>query len=239
MTECDMFINNEFSNPTQTPPNMSIVSTTEENTLSYISLLSFFLEYFLGHPWIFINLTVWGMSFFVDLPSFCICQMSALLWSRLHVFSKNVTEMMLCSYGIYWWGICDLICPITDAVPFAPMIKAVSARLRYNNIHFFFPLMLTNEHFVGRYSANILFLIEVQVINLLVYVSMGLWFPISVWCSNWPRFRQGELLQTGFHIFFIFSIKLGGFPCFLAQQDAPCSSCFFLIQERIPVISLF
>lgn len=31
MTECDMFINNEFSNPTQTPPNMSIVSTTEEN----------------------------------------------------------------------------------------------------------------------------------------------------------------------------------------------------------------
>lgn len=103
---------------------------------------------------------------------------------------------------------------------------------------FFSPLMLTNEHFVGRYSANILFLIEVQVINLLVYVSMGLWFPISVWCSNWPRFRQGELLQTGFHIFFIFSNKLGGFPCFLAQQDAPCSSCF-LIQERIPVISLF
>lgn len=109
MIQCDTFINNEFSDPIQIPPNVSIMSYREESssdscfTLSYVSLLSF-REYFLSLPLIFINLTFREVSFFVACPSTWICQMFALLRFRLCIFSRNVTEMMLCPYCIYSHG---------------------------------------------------------------------------------------------------------------------------------------
>ena len=57
--------------------------------------------------------------------------------------------------------------------------------------------------------------------------SMDLRLLISSGCSSWPRFSQKELLQPGFRIFFILSIILWGLLLFLAQQNAPGSSCFF------------
>lgn len=74
---------------------------------------------------------------------------------------KNDAVFLLASIHV----VCDLICPTTDAVPFAQVIKAVSARLQHNNI-LFFSLMLINDDFVERYYVNILFLIKIQVINI-------------------------------------------------------------------------
>lgn len=221
------FTNNEFSTPIHILPNVSIMSfinnpvQTHTSTFSYVSLISFILESFLSLSLIFINLTFLKFSFFVDRPSIWICQMFALFTFRLYTFSRNVTEMMLCPHCIYS-PVCDFV---SLWILFLLLTRLKQCLPGFTvTTFFFFSLMLINEHFVGRQYVNISFLIKAQVIH----VKYGPRFPISAWCSNWPRFRQGELLQAGFYIFFTFPIILWGLPCFPAQlmRHAYLASCF-------------